>query len=75
MKLSNLSLGKSARVISLSFSPKKLKRLEDLGLVENAIVKVVRFSPLNDLVLIKLRNFYLALRLLDASNIIVREYE
>lgn len=75
MRLSDLSIGKTAKITSINFATNKIKRLEELGVVANARIKVVRFSPLKDLMLIKLRNFYLALRIADAVNIMVSEYE
>ena len=75
MKLSCLSVGKSAKIIALNFKGKNAKRLEELGFTRGAIVKVIRFSPLGDIMLIKVRNFYLGLRVADASKVIVGEYE
>ena len=62
MKLSELKIGEKAVVSAIGCEKKLKTKLSHLGLIEGAIVKVERFSPLGDPVEIEVRGFYLALR-------------
>ena len=75
MKLSNIKVRERVKIIKINL-PKKIKdRLSVLGFIEGVIVEVIRYAPLKDPMLIKLRNFYLAIRLSLADKISVEFYE
>ena len=75
MKLSNIKVRERVKIIKINL-PKKIKdRLKVLGFIEGVIVEVIRYAPLKDPMLIKLRNFYLAIRLSLADKISVEFYE
>ena len=62
MLLTNLKLGKEAKVVALKTSGEKRRRLLDLGLIPGTIVKAIRKSPSGDPVAYKIRGTTLALR-------------
>lgn len=69
--LSSLPLGKSCIVIDLLNEGNKRRRLLDLGLTPNTLVKVERFSPSGNPIAFNIRGTTLALRKEDASQILV----
>jgi ferrous iron transport protein A len=50
-------------------------RLQELGLIKNTVVEVVRYAPFEDPIEIKINNTYLALRKKDAENILVEVFK
>ena len=73
MKLSELKIGESAKIISVNTALALKKRLNYMGLIDGVKVTVVRFSPFGDPIEIKLRDFMMAVRKTDASKIIVEK--
>lgn len=71
MKLSQLKVGQSAKVLEINTSIKIKQRLERIGLIKGITVAVVRKAPFSGPIEIKLRDFYLAIRKFDASKITV----
>jgi ferrous iron transport protein A len=68
VKLSELTIGKSARIVS--FSNEKLKlRLFDLGCIPGEIIVLEHQTPMNDPMIIRVNQTRLALRLSNASEI------
>ncbi|MBQ3219934.1 MAG: ferrous iron transport protein A [Clostridia bacterium] len=73
MLLTDLRIGESAKVVALN-NPKKIKeRLNNIGLTKGVTLTLVRVAPLGDPIQIKLRDFYLAIRLSDANKIQVEK--
>ncbi len=72
MTLYNLSDGQSAKIISLNNFIKTKDRLLRLGVHEGAKVIAVRKAMFNGPILIKIKDFCLAIRKQDADKIIVR---
>lgn len=69
MFLSDMKVGEKAKVLSLE-NPKKIKtRLENVGVTSGVKVTLIRKAPLGDPIEIKVRDFYLALRIADAKKI------
>jgi Fe2+ transport system protein FeoA len=69
MFLSQLKVGQKAKVLSLNNPQKIKKRLENIGLTVGTSVVIIRKAPFGDPLEIKVRDFYLALRKVDADKI------
>jgi ferrous iron transport protein A len=70
--LSTLIPGERAVVARIDIPPEQRGRLMEMGLLPGTSVELVRFAPLGDPVEIKLRNYHLSLRKLEAEKIFVR---
>lgn len=75
MVLAELKKGETAKVISIDNDKKIKERLNNIGLTEGVKVSLVRKAPFGDPIEIKVRDFYLALRVTDAVKIQVKKYE
>ena len=58
-----------AVVARIDIPPEQRGRLLEMGLLPGTPVELVRFAPLGDPVEIKLRNYHLSLRKLEADKI------
>ena len=65
--LSSLTPGERAVVARIDIPPEQRGRLLEMGLLPGTPVELVRFAPLGDPVEIKLRNYHLSLRKLEAD--------
>lgn len=71
MFLSQIRIGETVKVLALN-NPEKIKRrLENMGLTRGAVITLIKKAPFGDPIEIKLRDFYLALRVVDATKIMV----
>jgi Fe2+ transport system protein FeoA len=70
--LSSLTPGDRAVVARIDIPPDQRGRLLEMGLLPGTSIELVRFAPLGDPVEIKLRNYHLSLRKLEADKIFVR---
>lgn len=61
LKMSDLQPGEAAVVSHYVQGSQQAGRLRELGLVEGAPFRVVRFAPLGDPMEIKVRGFYLSI--------------
>ncbi len=73
MQLSELSVNRKGKIISLTNSNGTKSALKRLGLTEGSDIKVIRYSPFGDALQIKIKEFYLAIRKSDADKIKVEE--
>ena len=73
MFLNELEIGEKAVVAKLENSEKIKNRLKNMGLVNGVKIRVVRKASFNGPIEIKLRDFYLALRVDDAKYIKVNK--
>ena len=73
MLLSQLENGARAKVLKIYLSEKIKARLSNIGLTCGVVVEMVRRAPFGDPVEIKLRDFYLAIRALQAQKIEVEK--
>lgn len=71
MKLSQIEIGQTVKVKSIQTSKQTTERLNNIGLTNGVSVMLVRKAPFGDPIQIKLRNFYLAIRICDADKIMV----
>ena len=69
--LSSLTPGERAVVARIDIPPDQRGRLLEMGLLPGTSLELVRFAPLGDPVEIKLRNYHLSLRKLEADKILV----
>ena len=75
MKLSESPVGIECEIVSVDL-PEALKtRLKNLGLSLGERIKIIRFSPLDNILEISSGGFFLALRHETAERIIVKETE
>jgi len=69
MKLSEACEGTLVKVLKVHGGGAIRQRLLDMGIGKGALVKVVRYAPLNDPVQVSVRGYDLALRVLECSMI------
>ncbi|NIA09647.1 MAG: ferrous iron transport protein A [Nitrospiraceae bacterium] len=69
MKLSNLKVGDSAKVVKVSTGDDRSlgRHLRDMGLVKDTDIKVTKLAPLGDPIEIAVRGYKLSLRKNEAD--------
>ena len=75
MTLNDLKSGEKAIITGVSQEIFGIERLKELGLISGTEIKVIRYSPFNDLVMIYVRGSSLCIRLKDAKKIRVVKFE
>ncbi len=73
MNLAELNPGEEGIVKEITKNSKIRRRLQDLGLIEGTRVKCISRSPMNDPTAYMIRNAIIALREIDAKEIIIKE--
>ena len=73
MVLSDLNCAESCRVTKILGHSKFKQRIYDLGIIEGVKITFVALAPLGDPMLIKVRDFMLAIRKDDAKKITVEK--
>lgn len=73
MKLSELEVGSSGRILKVNGEGILRDRLLDMGLTPRTIVMVRKRAPMGDPIEITLRGYELTIRLEEASHIEVEE--
>ena len=74
--LSDLVIGQKAKVLALHNENRPLRRrLLDMGITQNVIIKIKKIAPMGDPVDIEIRGYELCLRLDDMQNIDVEVVE
>jgi len=71
-RLSDLLPGEEATISSINEDNDGSDRLREMGLSDDAPIRVIKFAPLGDPMEIKIRGFYLSLRKSMARQIRVR---
>ncbi|MBP1932899.1 FeoA family protein [Ammoniphilus resinae] len=71
ISLYDLPIGAEGRVVSLEVSGVMRRRLLDLGLVPNSLIKAVRRSPAGDPTAYRVRGTTIGLRMEEASKILI----
>ena len=70
MNLSQLKVGKEAKVLSLDVKNKEIRRhLLDMGLTRGVKVRIKRKAPMGDPIDIELRNYQLCIGKSDLKNV------
>ena len=73
MTLTNLPIGRDARVISVNGSGPLTRRLMEMGVIPGVAVKVVKMAPFGDPIEIRVRGYSLAMRKSEADAIEVSD--
>jgi Fe2+ transport system protein FeoA len=73
MKLTNLPIGKSAKVLSVNGNSPITRRLMEMGIVPGVSVRLVKSAPFGDPLEIRVRGYNLAMRKSEAQTIEVSE--
>ncbi|WP_034993112.1 FeoA family protein [Liquorilactobacillus vini] len=71
--LAQLEIGKSAVVSKIIGERPVRRRLMDMGLTKNTVIKILRVAPLGDPIELVLRGYKLSIRKQEAEYIMVRE--
>ena len=70
--LSSMSVGEKALIVAFSFDTDEGERIQEMGLFPGEQVEVMRFSPLDHSVEIKIRGYFISLRQQEADRIKVK---
>lgn len=73
--LDTLLPGESGIISNVAGSGPIKRRIVDMGLIAGTVVRVQKYAPLGDPIEIKVKNFNLSLRKMEASTIIVKPLE
>ena len=69
MILTDLPIGKDARVIAVNGAGRVTRRLLEMGVVPGVMVKVIKMAPFGDPIEIRVRGYSLAMRRSEADAI------
>lgn len=69
MKLSDLKMGDSCRVVSIDGDGQVSRRLMEMGVIPGATIRLVKSAPLGDPIEIEIRGYHLAIRKTEARSI------
>ena len=73
MTIASLETGEIATIEGYLNEQTSQSRLVEMGLLPGTPVRMIKKTPLNGPVEIKVRDFYLSLRMRDALNILVKK--
>ena len=73
MKLTNLPIGESAKVLSITGNSPITKRLMEMGVVPGVAVRLVKSAPFGDPLEVRVRGYNLAMRRSEAQTIEVEQ--
>ena len=75
MMLSELGIGRKAKIISVNGQGVLRDRLLDMGLTPRTLVMIRKAAPMGDPIELTLRSYELTLRIADAKNIEVERVD
>ena len=75
MKLTNMPIGKSGKVVCLTCQGQKKRRLLDLGLIPGTKIKARQKSPSGDPIAFEIRGATIALRSEETNSVIIEVEE
>jgi len=73
MTLKNLKIGDTGIITKLNITGDLYFRLLDMGVTPNTSIKIKKFAPLGDPILIQIRDYNLIIRKEDAEKIQVKK--
>ena len=73
--VSDFNIGDIVILKQFTGSMELQSRLVEMGFVPEIKIRIVKFSPFNGLVELKIRNYHVAIRMEDAKNIKAIEHE
>ena len=69
MTLRDLHIGQSARVVNVGGDGINRQHLLDMGIIPDAVIKLVKFAPMGDPMEVMIHGYSLTLRLAEAAHI------
>jgi ferrous iron transport protein A len=69
MTLTELPVGRDARVVSVKGSSRVSRRLMEMGLIPGVDVRVVKMAPFGDPIEVRVRGYSLAMRRSEADGV------
>jgi len=69
MTLTDLPIGKDARVIAVNGTGSVTRRLMEMGVIPGVAVKIVKMAPFGDPIEVRVRGYSLAMRKTEADAI------
>lgn len=66
MTLSSVSEGKTVKIIKISCNKRIISILNDFGIIENTLIKIIKKAPFNGAIMVYSRGFTFAIREKDA---------
>ncbi len=69
MTLTNLPIGRDARVIAVSGEGRVTRRLMEMGVIPGVAVQVIKMAPFGDPIEVRVRGYSLAMRRSEADAI------
>jgi len=73
LNLTHINLGEIASVVGFSDVAKMTSRLVEMGIVPGVTIRMVKAAPLNGPVEVKVREYYISIRKVDAQHIYVEK--
>lgn len=71
MTLDKMKVGQQGKIKNIGGQGAIRRRLLDLGLTPNIIIKIAKIAPLGDPILVSLRGYHLTLRKEEARHVFV----
>jgi ferrous iron transport protein B len=75
LKLNELKVGASARILSVGGEGALRQHLLDMGVIPGAEIEVIKLAPMGDPMEIRIHGYELTLRLADAEKIVIEKLE
>jgi ferrous iron transport protein A len=73
--IADFSPGDIATIVGFTGGMELQSRLVEMGFVPGVRIRVVKYAPWKGLVELKIRNYHVSIRMDDAENIKVNQYE
>ena len=67
MKLTDLSVGRDARVIAIKGSGRVTQRLMEMGVIPGVAIRIIKMAPFGDPIEVRVRGYSLAMRRVEAN--------
>lgn len=74
-RLNELEVGKTGKILKVNGQGATRQHLLDMGLIPDAVIKLVKFAPMGDPIEFKIHGYELTLRKDDAADIEIIDYE
>ncbi|NIA18526.1 MAG: iron transporter FeoA [Simkaniaceae bacterium] len=73
LNLTHINPGEIAQIVGFSDEAKMTSRLVEMGLIPGVAVRMVKAAPFNGPVEVKVREYYVSIRQVDAQHIYVKK--
>ncbi|RLE53300.1 MAG: iron transporter FeoA [Candidatus Methanomethylicota archaeon] len=71
VRLSEVKVGQTARILRVEGRGSLRRRLIEMGVEPGALIKIERIAPLGDPIEVKVKGYYLSLRKSEACKVLV----